>query len=139
MAITYLAALILVSCGYHSFIERGIDFRQATPNGRSAVTKKCMGMMSTSSVRRDGSKGVKSANAAEIRQTSISVKEQCHAPASKFSKKRLVDCIMWLTTSRNIAHMEMYKVITEVRLKDVLDHSALTDFNSSSADLKSWW
>ena len=46
---------------------------------------------------------------------------------------------MWLTTSRNIAHMEMYKVITEVRLKDVLEHSALTDFNSSSADLKSWW
>ncbi len=35
--------------------------------------------------------------------------------------------------------MEMYKVITEVRLKDVLEHSALTDFNSSSADLKSWW
>lgn len=46
---------------------------------------------------------------------------------------------MWLTTSRNIAHMEMYKVITEVRLKDVLEHSTLTDFNSSSADLKSWW
>jgi hypothetical protein len=46
---------------------------------------------------------------------------------------------MWLTTSRNIAHMEMYKVITEVRLKDVLEHSALTDFNSSSVDLKSWW
>ena len=33
----------------------------------------------------------------------------------------------------------MYKVITEVRLKDVLEHSALTDFNSSSADLRSWW
>lgn len=46
---------------------------------------------------------------------------------------------MWLTTSRNIAHMEMYKVITEVGLKDVLEHPALTDFNSSSADLKSWW
>jgi hypothetical protein len=54
-------------------------------------------------------------------------------------RSELVDCIMWLTTSRNIAHMEMYKVITEVRLKDVLEHSALTDFNSSSADLKSWW
>jgi hypothetical protein len=46
---------------------------------------------------------------------------------------------MWLTTSRNIAHMEMYKVITEVRLKDVLEYSALTGFNSSSVDLKSWW
>jgi hypothetical protein len=46
---------------------------------------------------------------------------------------------MWLTMSRNIAHMEMYKVITEVRLKDVLGHSVPTDFSSSSADLKSWW
>jgi hypothetical protein len=27
------------------------------------------------------------ANAVEIRQISISVKEQCHAPASKFSKR----------------------------------------------------
>ena len=89
MAITYLAALILVSCGYHSFTERDIDPRQATPNGRSAATKKCMGMMSTSSVRRDGSKGVKLANTAEIRQTSISVKEQCHAPASKLSKEKI--------------------------------------------------
>jgi hypothetical protein len=88
MAITYLAALMLVSCGYYSFTEWGIDLRQATLNGRSAVIKKCMGMMSTSSVRRDGLKGVKLANAAEIRRTSISVKEQCHAPASKFSKKR---------------------------------------------------
>jgi hypothetical protein len=76
-----------VSCGYYSFTEWGIDLRQATPNGRSAATKKCMGMMSTSSVRRDGSKGVKLANAVEIRQISISVKEQCHAPASKFSKR----------------------------------------------------
>jgi hypothetical protein len=46
---------------------------------------------------------------------------------------------MWLTTSRNIAHMELYKVITEVRLKDVLGHSALTNLDSSSADLKLWW
>ena len=120
-------------------LSRGIDLRQAMPSGRSAATKKCMGMMSTSFVRRDGSKGVKLADAAETRQTSILAKEQCHALASKFSKKRLVDCIMWLTTSRNIAHMEMYKVITEVRLKDVLGHSELTDFKSSSADLKSWW
>jgi hypothetical protein len=87
MAITYLAALILVSCGYHSFAERGIDLRQATPSGRSAAIKKYMGMMSTSSARKDGSKGGKPVNAAEKRQTSISVKEQCHAPASKFSKK----------------------------------------------------
>jgi hypothetical protein len=43
--------------------------------------------MSTSSVRRDGLKGAKPANTTETRQTSISVKEQCHAPASKFSKK----------------------------------------------------
>lgn len=35
--------------------------------------------------------------------------------------------------------MEMYKVITEVRLKDILNHSTLTNFNSSFADLKSWW
>ena len=87
MAITYLAVLILVSYGYHSFTEWGVDLGQAMPSGRSVAIKKCMGMMSMSSVRRDGSKGAKPANTAETRQTSISVKEQCHAPASKFSKK----------------------------------------------------
>ena len=53
----------MVSCGYRSFTEQGIDLRQATPSGRSAAIKKCMGMMSTSSVRRDGSKGAKLASA----------------------------------------------------------------------------
>jgi hypothetical protein len=73
-----------------------IDRRQATLNGRSVATKKCMGTMSTSSVRRDGSKGVKPANAAETRQTSISAKEQCHVPASKFRTEanRELHCVI---------------------------------------------
>jgi hypothetical protein len=37
-----------------------------------------------------------------------------------------------MTSARNIAHMEMYKVIAEVSLKEVLKRSSLTEVTALS-------